>query len=289
MRKPLIIAALAGVLAFLFSALYLSSVETKYKTGGQMVKVLVSKDYINQGTMIEPAMVEERNVPKEYLQPKTLQSLKELLNSEGKTVFISLAPIEKGEQVLITKLSMLGIDTGISAIIPTGKRAFMHTFDSSQVSGIIKPGNKVDIVAVIDAVSKEGGHQQISRTILQNVLVLSVGKDILGAIRKESQSNSDRFVPTAQESGPVAVSFALTPAEGELLSLSSENGKIYMALRSMGDNSTTENSDVKLSNISKDMTGAVKPADPNNSDEYLKAIQKQQSEAMGLLKKYQKR
>jgi pilus assembly protein CpaB len=288
MKKPLLIAALAGVLAFLFSALYLSSVETKYKTGAQMVKVLVSKDYINQGTMIEPSMVEERKVPKEFLQPKTLQSLKELLNIEGKTVFISLAPIEKGEQILTTKLSMLGIDTGISAIIPSGKRAFMHTFDSTQVSGIIKPGNKVDIVAVVDAVSKEGGHQQISKTILQNILVLSVGKDILGAVKKEAQSNSERFVP-ASEGGQVAVSFALTPAEGELLSLSSENGKIFMALRSMGDNSTNENSDVKLSNISKDMTGAVKAADPNNSAEYLKAVQKQQNEAMGLLKKYQKR
>lgn len=283
MKKPLLIAVSTGVLAFLFMALYLTSIETKYKSGSQMVKVLVAKEYINQGSMIELSMVEERQIPKDYVQPKTIQSIKDLLNGEGSPVFMTIVPVEKGEQVLTTKLSMLGVDTGISAIIPSGKRAFTHAF--SGISGIVKPGNKVDIVAVMDAVTKDSGRQQISRTILQNVLVLAVGKDVLGAVKKD-KDKLNAFVP--EDAGSqVSVSFALTPQEGEILSLAAENGKIFIALRSMGDNSTVESSEAKFGNISKDMSNAVKPADAGSAD-YLKAIQKQQGEAMALLKKYKK-
>ena len=51
MKRPLIIAVCMGVLAFLFTALYLSSVETKYKTGSQMVKVLVAPTVIGKSAL----------------------------------------------------------------------------------------------------------------------------------------------------------------------------------------------------------------------------------------------
>ncbi len=114
MKKPLLFAAMFGIMAALFATLYLNSLETTYKQGAQKVKVLVAKDYIDQGTLLDESAVEEKLVPKEYIQPKAISQVKELFSSDGKKIYMAIVPFEAGEQITATKLSLLGIDTGMS-------------------------------------------------------------------------------------------------------------------------------------------------------------------------------
>lgn len=290
MKKPLVLAVICGVIATLFAALYMLSLESTYKKSAEKVKVLVAKKYIDQGTAIIAESVEERSVPKDYIQPRALQSVKELADSDGRSIFITLVPIEKGEQVVTTKLSMLGLDTGISSVIPTGKRAVSIIFDSEEVLGIIKPGNRVDIVSVVDYRTKDGQMQEESLTIMQNVLILSVGKSVLGAAQISASIQKKTLSSEQQEQGRIPISFAVAPAQADALSLVAEKGRIRLSLRPIGDDTIYETKSVKIQDFFKEIA-ATQPSKEKTDmpEEYLREMQKKQKEALELLKKYQKR
>ena len=118
MNRSVVVACLGGVAAALSAGLYLNSLEATYRQGAQRVPALVARQYIEQGTMLDASLVEETRVPKQYVQPKALQSVKELAGAGGQRMFMTLLPVEKGEQIVTTKLSPLGMETGISSIVP---------------------------------------------------------------------------------------------------------------------------------------------------------------------------
>lgn len=289
MKRTMAIALLCGIVSALLSALYLNSLETNYRKGAQKEAVLTAKRYIDQGATISPDLLEERSIPKEYIQPRAVQSFKEISDKEGRPIYIAVVPVERGEQMLITKLSMLGVDTGISSVIPTGKRAVTLSFDADEVLGLIKPGNRTDLIGIFSYRDNRGQEQEESVQILQNVLVLSVGKSILGSA---AESRKDANAAAATSEAKLPVSFAVSPDEAQALTLASEKSRIRLSLRPVGDDSISDTGSMKLSGMLKDI-GSVSGAGTNVNnevtDEYIRDIQKKQKEAMEILRKYQKR
>ncbi|MBN1622113.1 MAG: Flp pilus assembly protein CpaB [Endomicrobiales bacterium] len=282
MKKPIIIAALMGIIASLFAAMYLSSLETTYKSGTQKVPVLIAKEYIDHGVLIDQTLVEIKEVPKDYLQPRSIQSIKDLFDKEGNKIFMTIVPIEKGEQIIMTKLHILGFDTGISAIIPKGQRAITILFDGETISGIIKPGNKVDVISVFEYENKNGILKEASKTILQNILVLSVGKNILGGAKNISNTKNQNQMLVEAPLGSLPVSFAVTVKEAEMLALASEKGPIRLSLRPMGDEDIAESDGTKMDTISNNIPSTMHiRANSQNKNQ-----QKSQKETMEILEKY---
>jgi pilus assembly protein CpaB len=223
--------------------------ELKYKRGYESVNVLAAKQYIDQGIIIDESMVEEKRVPKAFVQPLAISSVKELINNEGKKAFMTIVPVEKGEQVIKTKLFMLGLETGLSSVIPSGKRAVTLACDRGDTMGILKPGNRVDVIGVFDNEDK---------TILQNILVLSVGNSFFGT---DSLNGITKPAPALSEQaeGRIPVSLAVTPSEAGFLLLAAEKGVIKFSLRGMGDDKPAELENVKL----QDILGAGKTSGKN--------------------------
>jgi pilus assembly protein CpaB len=225
MKRELTAALALAAAACVMTGVYLRMLEAKYKRGFEQVKVLAARQYIDQGVVIDGTMVEETPVPKSYIQPRALRSPRELVNAEGRRAFMTIVPVEKGEQLVTTKLFMLGMDTGLSAVVPSGKRAVTLMCGRGSVSGILKPGNRVDVIGVFE---------QGSSTILRNILVLSVdgvffGADLLNTPGKTGPAGGETL------EGKSPVSLAVTPHEAELLALAEEKGSIRFALRGMGD------------------------------------------------------
>ncbi|OGS18641.1 MAG: Flp pilus assembly protein CpaB [Elusimicrobia bacterium RIFOXYA2_FULL_50_26] len=293
MKKPLLFAIISGVVAMLFVALYLASLETTYRKSAEKVKVLVAKQYVDQGSAITLELAEERTVPKDYLQPRALQAIKELTDSDGRSVFISLVPIEKGEQIVTTKLSMLGVDTGISSIIPTDSRAVSIVFEAEEVVGMIKPGNRVDIIGVFEYRDKEGQMLEEASTIMQDVLILSVGKSVLGgSAPRAGDKNAAKMLANQGGESRIPVSFAVAPSQVEALSLAADKGRIRLSLRPVGDDTIHEAKGARMQNFFKDITSTVQASAKGKSaisEDYVKEMQKKQKEALELLRKYQKR
>ena len=75
-------------------------------------------------------------------------------------------------------------------------------------------------------------------TVLQNVLVIAVSKD-LGAVEEDPDSGSKkkkREEKSSKNTDEVNVSLAVTPEEAQILSLAKSHGEITLSLRSYNDN-----------------------------------------------------
>lgn len=290
MKKPLLVSLLCGLLAALFAFMYFSGIEKKYSNSAQKVSVLCANKYIDQGVILDGSMFEEALVPKDYIQPRALGSVKELYSSDGRKLFMSVVPIEKGEQLILTKLYTVGLETGLSSIIPTGKRAVTLYPNEEGLADRIKPGNRVDVITVFDFEDKAGKLQQAAATILQNTLVLSVDKAYLGSAQKNQKEQSGSF----SESTPVrsAVCLSVLPQEAELLALCSEKSVIKFSLRPVSEESIVPTGGAKIQNILDGVSASVQkspvvPTQPLDSVA-MAELQKKQRETLELLKKYQK-
>ncbi|MDR2772455.1 MAG: Flp pilus assembly protein CpaB [Elusimicrobiota bacterium] len=244
MRKTLI---LSGGLALLCAAtafLYLSSLEKSYKTMTDPIKVVAARQRIPQGSTLRAEYFEEILVPKEYVQPKAFSSIEALFPANTKTVYVSLTAIEKGEQILSTKISKPNEGTGISNIIPDGHKALSIDFDNAP-QGILAPGSSIDIISIIQYTDKDKRPQEAAYTTAQNVLVLAVGSNFLGMAQNKNDEEA-QAKPT--------VTIAVTLEQAQTIMLAQENGKVRYVIRPSGDNEILKSGAIKISDIVKDIS-----------------------------------
>ncbi|PIU18787.1 MAG: Flp pilus assembly protein CpaB, partial [Elusimicrobia bacterium CG08_land_8_20_14_0_20_44_26] len=135
------IAAVFGIVAVLLVQAFLSKVENKYRIGAEPVNVLVAKGYISEGTLVTEYMVEVKRIPRNFLAPGAITSVRQLMNEQGIYINATLVPILENEQITSTKLIQPGKETGMSIIIPEGYRAVsVEVTDVTGVARLIKPG-----------------------------------------------------------------------------------------------------------------------------------------------------
>ncbi len=239
-KFPLIIAVVCGIAAIILLNLYLRRREVEIwdrmkqeeqraiaaKPKVTMGVVLVAKKEIPAQTPITAEDLAFKQVPVEYIQPGAVTSLEQVMGQ------IASGPIGAEEQILSTKLLPPGnIGKTLSEITPEGKRAVTVAVDNlSSIAGLLKPGDYVDILALI-ALPKKAAPQAKEESdprlvsLFQGVQVLAMGNE-LAASRYKAKENA----AAAQ-----TVTFALTPQEAALLSFVQEHGKIKLALRSSQD------------------------------------------------------
>jgi len=147
--------------------------------------VLVARDDIAEGTAIDAEMLETAIVPNQYLQPQAVTSLDRI------TGMMVVAPIAKGEQITLSKLSFTRktAGAGLAEATPVGKRAITISVENiSSLAGMIKPGDYVDVIAMVPVPVQTADGQQASQSavipLFQNIPVLAVGQDIAAAFGK---------------------------------------------------------------------------------------------------------
>lgn len=144
-----------------------AEIQAKY---GTPTAVVVAKRDIPIMEAIHENMIEIIQKPKQFIEPGKTTSKQEVVG------FIASVPIRKGEQITLNKIIEPGIKTGLSRQITPGKRAIsIGVTDNSAVNRLLKPGDRVDIVATIDPPGGGKG-SQITKMILQDVPVLAVGE-----------------------------------------------------------------------------------------------------------------
>ena len=167
------------------------------------------------GTKINKEQLKLVPYLKETLPPGYFNDLNQL---EGRVIIL---PIKTNEPVLETKLAPMSVTTGgMAAVVKPGKRAIAVKGDKViGLAGLIRPGNVVDVlVSIEDPRSKK----QVTKVVLENILVLATGSEI--------QKNEKG------EPSPVDVfTLEVTPEEGEKLALGSNEGKLQLALRNAMD------------------------------------------------------
>jgi Flp pilus assembly protein CpaB len=195
--------------------------------------VLIAKQDLPKGTVIDASMIGTKVVPPEYIQPQAATSLDRIVG------MVTIVPIVKEEQITLAKLSVLQRRGGLAERTPVGKRAITINVDSisSLAGGMIKPGDYVDIISVIPTPMQTADGKQVMQEIavpvFQNVLVLAVGQNT-GEVYASSEGRYRQADTTSSAPSPL-ITFALTSQEANMLIFLQERSKIRLVLRSPAD------------------------------------------------------
>jgi pilus assembly protein CpaB len=129
-----------------------------------------------------------------------------------------IAAIYPNEPIAEGRLAPRGAGAGLASMIPLGKRAVALKIDEVVgLAGFVVPGMRVDVI-VAGGNSGSGRSGTLSRTILQNIEVLSAGQKI--------EKTGDGKPQDAQ-----VVNLLVTPDQAEVLSLASSEAKVQLVLR----------------------------------------------------------
>ena len=158
-----------------------------------------------------------------------------------------VAAIYEGEPVSESRLAAKGAGAGMAATIPPGMRAVaVRVNDVVGVAGFVVPGQRVDVLVLGTPPGGSANTGTITKTILQNIAVLSAGQNI----QKTAEGKPD----TVQ-----VVNLLVTPEQAEVLSLISNDMRIQLILRNPLDNKETQTSGAAASSVFSG--GQYKPAE----------------------------
>jgi pilus assembly protein CpaB len=148
-----------------------------------------------------------------------------------------VAAIYEGEPVSESRLAAKGAGAGMAATIPPGMRAVaIRVNDVVGVAGFVVPGQRVDILVLGMPPGGSPNTGTITKTILQNIAVLSAGQNI--------QKDTEGKPATVQ-----VVNLLVTPEQAEVLSLISNDMRIQLILRNPLDNKETQTSGMSASGV----------------------------------------
>ena len=214
----LVLALIAGVAAVVLAGRWLTD---QASTATSKVAV-VSRD-VNLGEPLNPTMVELVAWPASALPKGTFADLKAL---DGRVLITSLT---RGEPVLESKLAAIGTKGGLSAVIPSGKRAItVKVNEVVGVAGFALPGNHVDVM--VNTQDERHSNKMISKIVLEQILVLAVAQE----------AGRDDTKPKVVS----AVTLEVTPEQAERLDLARSVGNLSLVLRNQLDKDLASTSGV---------------------------------------------
>lgn len=139
-----------------------------------------------------------------------------------------VTPIVAKEPILESRLAAKGAGGGLASMIPPGMRAVaIHVSDVSSVAGFVVPGMRVDVLISGNAPGVDSRLGTVTRTLLQNMEVLSAGQDF----RKDAEGKPITV--------PV-INLLATPEQAEQLSLAASSTNIQLVLRNPLDHNTAK-------------------------------------------------
>ncbi len=131
-----------------------------------------------------------------------------------------ISDLYQGEPILESRLAPPGSGGGLASTIPQGMRALAVKVDQVVgVAGFVIPGMRVDVLASGNPPGATSATQgTVTKTVLQNIQVLSAGTDI----QKDAEGKPQQVQ---------VVNLLVTPEQAETLSLASNELKIQLVLR----------------------------------------------------------
>jgi len=160
-----------------------------------------------------------------------------------------ISDLYMGEPILESRLAAPGSGGGLAATIPQGMRACaVKVDDVVGVAGFVTPGMRVDVLISGTPPGTQTDNQgTVSRTILQNIAVLSAGTDI----QKDAEGKPKQVQ---------VVNLLVTPEQAESLSLAGNQVRIQLVLRNPLDTKIAEVPGTAMGNLFAGQNAA--PATP---------------------------
>ena len=151
------------------------------------------------------------------------------------------------EPVIESRLAPKGAGGGLAAMIPKGMRAFtIPVNEVVGVAGFVTAGQHVDLLISGTSPGGSGSQGTLSRTLLQNLEILSAGQDF----KKDPEGK-----PMAVQ----VVNVLVTPEQAEVLSLATGQTSIRMVLRNPLDHDVAKTPGTNLAAMWGNAGKGLKP------------------------------
>ncbi len=162
-------------------------------------------------------------------------------------------PIHRDSPFFDKTLAGAGEGAGFASIIPKGMRALaIHVNDVAGVAGFVIAGMHVDVLIAglppTSGVGTPAATGQQSRTLLQNITVLSAGQNY----QKDAEGKPVMVT---------VVNLLVTPAQAEIMTLATDE-RIQLVLRNPADQAIAETPGAATSNLFAGNNGAARSSAP---------------------------
>ncbi len=201
--------------------------------------LLVAAHDLDIGSLVRDADVRDADWPGTI----PAQSISKRQDLIGRGV---VTKVYKDEPFVSERLAAQGAGAGLAATIPIGMRAVaLRVNDVIGLAGFVLPGVRVDVI--VSGNSPQANQSgMMSRTVLQNIEVLSAGTKI--------EHNVEGKPEDAQ-----VVNLLVTPDQAEVLSLVGNETRVQLVLRNPMDSKSEVTRGASISGIFGAATGPLPP------------------------------
>jgi pilus assembly protein CpaB len=221
--RPYLFLGVAVVVALIATFVVLNYVKQAAKPKEPVVlekkSIAVAAADIPPGAVLASGMIKQA----EFLQT----SLPEGYFSDSNALIgrVLIYPLKANEPIFESRLAPITIKTGgVAALISPKKRAVSVRVDKViGVAGFIHVGNRVDVLVTILPRTTSATQSQVTKIVLENILVLASGQEFETKGKEEKASPVD------------VITLEVTPQEAEKLALAATEGKLQLALRNFND------------------------------------------------------
>jgi len=200
---------------------------------GEMEPIFIALRDVGLGDPITPEVLKLEDWPKSKIPSGALVRLEDIDGRRARTKFFA------GEPIIDAKLFAKGEQgSGATDLIPRGMRVVVVKVDDVSGSGLILPGDRVDVLVHLqDHNTSSAASKTSTRTFLHNVKVFAVNNIY------SRESNGETVVSAK------TISLLVSPQQAELVTMASEMGRIRLVMRSADDETETDSSGVTPSQL----------------------------------------
>jgi pilus assembly protein CpaB len=218
--KSVMLLGVAVIIALMTSLLIYGYIQKKgsvKEVAVEIQPVVVAAADLSWGTRITNEMLKKTNFLKGSLATGYFSDPALVVGR------VLIYPVRVNEPIFESRLAPVEMKTGgVAAVISPKKRAIAVKVDKViGVSGFIHPGNRVDVLMTL---TTGRTFDPVTKTILENILVLAVGLET-----KERKGSEEKSSPTD------VITLEVTPEEAEKLALAATEGRLQLALRNFSD------------------------------------------------------
>lgn len=183
-------------------------------------KVLVARTEVEPGVRLTNELVAFREIPIDAVPKGAVVEEEQFADRALK---VRAFP---GQVIQVAQLGEKG-QYGTSLDIPPGMRLVTVPASATMIhSGIMKPGDRVDVVLTYKMMKKSSGYQTLTKTILEYIQVYAMGD-----LRMTSES-----VQAGTPAKDVKnVTLLVSPIQAEIMKLAESKGTIHLTLRGVLD------------------------------------------------------
>ncbi len=255
----LIGAAFFGIVAVVAMITYLNNKEGELRLSIKgpkidKIEVVVAKEDLPRGVKVGYNNMMTRVIPIEFVHPSAI-TLANFDRYDGK---ILTEDLPSGKP-LLTSFVAKTFPKDFSDTIPLKRRAMtIQVDDLNSISGMIRPGNYIDIFALLSKKEMPSGQDAVV-PVLQNLEVLATGNDP-ATEHEESLYIMSRSENVGRKKYNT-ITVNVTPEDAALLSMARDKGDLIALLRNRNDKSGATFTKIEVADL---LNNAVTLADENS-------------------------